>query len=261
MSVLASLLAGGAVALAVPAPSAGSAPSARVGRRARPGRSVLPLSACAAVAAVALLPGRLMVLGLVLVAVAAGAAVLLGRRRARLAAAAAAAQVIEACELLAAELGSGQPPGAALSRTSAEWPRLAPVAEAFRVGADVPAAWRGLSGEPGFESLRLVAAAWQVAHRTGHGLAEAVDRVAVELRAAAATRRVVDGELSSARSTARLMAALPAVALLMGAGVGGDPWSFLLGTPIGLGCLALGLLLGWAGLWWIEALAREVDRP
>jgi tight adherence protein B len=181
------------------------------------------------------------------------------RRRERRAAEMTGGRVLESCEQLAAELASGQPPGAALARAAVDWPVLDPVAEAFRVGTDVPAALRSVAARPGAGDLRLLAAAWHVAHRTGQGLADAVDRVSQELVAARATSRVVDGELASARATARLVALLPLAALAMGSGVGGDPVGFLLQTPVGWLCLGVGLAFGLAGLWWIEALARDVD--
>lgn len=168
-------------------------------------------------------------------------------------------RVREACEHLAAELGAGQPSGAALDQVALAWPQLAPVAEAHRVGADVPDALRLAAHHSGAGDLRLLAAAWQVSHRTGQGLASAVDRVAGDLVATRRTRRVVEGELASARATARLVGGLPLLAWAMGSGAGGDPLGFLVGTPLGWGCLALGAAFGLAGLWWIEAIARDVD--
>ena len=204
-------------------------------------------------------PG-LAVVAAVLAAAGVGAGRLLRQRAGRRREQEVAARVLECCELMAAELGAGQPPGRCLAEAAAAWPPLAAVAEAFRMGADVPGAFRQLADDPGADDLRLVAAAWQVAHRTGQGLAETVQAVAADLRAAAASRRVVEGELASARATARMVAGLPVLALAMGSGAGGDPWGFLLGTPAGVACLAAGLALGLAGLAWIESIARSVDR-
>jgi tight adherence protein B len=203
---------------------------------------------------------RLLVLGAVGGGAAFAAIRLVARRRTDRSAAEVRARVVEMCDGLQAELAAGQTAATALERVAAEWPALLPVTRSSASGGDVPAALRDLATGPGAGDVRVVAAAWQVAHRTGHGLADVLARVAQELRDAEQTRRVVTGELASARATARLVAGLPVVALLMGSGAGADPWSFLLGHPIGLACLAGGVGCGIAGLAWIEALARDVER-
>ena len=182
-----------------------------------------------------------------------------GRRR-RLAADQAA--VLEVCDLLAAELAAGRPPDAALGAASERWPPLVAAVEAARLGSDVPDALRRLADQHGGAAdLRWVAGAWQVAHRSGHGLAAALDRTADGLRARRRTRRLVDSELASARATARLVACLPLAVLVMGSGAGSDPWSFLLRTPVGWLCLTSGLGLIALGLWWIERLAERASAP
>ena len=168
--------------------------------------------------------------------------------------------MLEACDLVAGELAAGRTGEAALDEAAEAWPAMRPVADACRLGGDVPEALRALARTPGADGLRLLAGAWVVSHRTGAGLAASTRRVADAVRRDQATRRVVRGELASARATARLVGVLPVVALLMGSGAGADPWAFLLGTPPGLACLACGLAIGFAGLWWIELIAREVDR-
>ncbi len=169
-------------------------------------------------------------------------------------------RVLECCELLSSELSAGQPPEAALATAADEWPTLAPVAQGAAYGGDVPAALRRVAVIPGTADLRLVAAAWQVSHRTGQGLADALSRVAATLRDSRATERVVRGELASARATARLVAALPVMAWVIGWGSGGDPLAFLLTTLPGVACLAGGLALLLSGLAWIERIAAGVER-
>jgi tight adherence protein B len=257
-------LAGTPVVAAVLAAAAGwwaVAGPARIGgtRRRPPDRTV------AVAVAVGLGPVAWMVVGvrhLALVAVAAGVAtgasrLLLRARRARLADARAEA-VLLACEGMAADLAAGQPPLAALRRAAAAWPELGPVATAGELDADVPQALRALADLPGAGQLRSVAAAWQVAHRTGAGLAGALARTAETLRDDRRTLRMVSTELAAARATARMMAALPALVLLFGVGLGGDPVGFLLHSPAGLGCLVSGLLLTYAGTAWLHRIADAV---
>jgi tight adherence protein B len=172
------------------------------------------------------------------------------------------AAVLEVCDLLAADLAAGRPPEAALSSAAERWPPLGEVVDALRLGADVPDAMRRVASERrGAADLQWVAGAWQVSQHSGHGLAAALERTARGLRGRRRTRRLVDSELASARATARLVACLPLAVLLMGSGAGSDPWSFLLGTPAGWACAAVGTGLVGAGLWWIERMADRAAAP
>lgn len=165
-------------------------------------------------------------------------------------------RALEACAVMADELRAGRSPEAALSLAARWCPELLPVLGAQELGADVPTALR----RTGLEEMRFVGAAWQVASRSGRGLGEALARVVDGLRASRATRRVVASELASARATARLLVALPVLAMLGGAAGGGRPWEFFLGSVAGHLCLALGLALAWGGLRWIDFIADDVER-
>lgn len=169
-------------------------------------------------------------------------------------------RVLDLCDELVADLGAGVAPVAALEVVAGRWAALVPVAAAVRLGGSAPGALRELAGRPGAGDLRLLAAAWEVAERSGSPLAGAVGAVATLVRDRERTRRLVRSELASARSTARLLAALPVATLLIGSGAGGSPVAFLLGTPGGWACLLGGLALQGLGLFWIERIADGIER-
>ncbi|SDS70384.1 tight adherence protein B [Nocardioides scoriae] len=223
-----------------------------------------PLQAVAVALAVPLawawLEPRHLVLALMATAVTLG--VVRGARRRRRARAADLRRdrVLEACESMAADLTAGQPPVRALRAAVEEWSELAPVLTAGLMDADVPQALRRVGGLPGAADLRTLAAAWQVAHETGAPLAPSVSRAADAARARRRTSRLVASELAAAHATARTLAVLPGLVMLMAVGIGADPIGFLTGTTGGLVCLGLGLTLSWLGLWWLERIADGVLR-
>ncbi len=188
------------------------------------------------------------------------AAWLAGRAAERAAAGRTRADVVEACEALAAGLRAGLPPERVLARTAQDVPLLVPAATAARLGADVAAALRTASTRSGAQRLVMLAAAWDVARRSGAGLAEVVSRIAVTVRADAGRRRQVDAALGGARSTARLFAVLPVLGIALGSGMDADPVGVLTGTPAGAWTLCAGVFLAVTGLVWVERLADGATR-
>jgi tight adherence protein B len=254
-------VAGGVAAAAAAYLLLGGAAGPRwVGRLATvPPRLLGVLGAAAVVAtAIVVLDGTQVVLTVVAIGVAAAAAREVARRRRVVAAERRADQVLAMCESVAADLRSGQPPMSALVSAADDWPELAPAATAAQLGANVPEVLRDLALRPGAAQLRVVAAAWQVAHRSGAGLAGSMAMAADRLRDERSTARVVATELAAAQATARLLAALPVGVLLLGSGLGGDPIGFLLGTAPGVVCLCAGLALEYAGLAWLARIADQV---
>jgi tight adherence protein B len=236
----------------------GAAPQPSRRRRALPGVAGAALAAAGALLAIGVLDGSQVVVAIVGLAVVAAVSREVARRRRSEAADRRAGQLLAACDGLAADLRAGQPPAVALDRAVDDWPELAPVAAAARFGADVPAALRALAAKPGAGQARVVAAAWQVAHRSGTGLAGALALAAERLRDDRATARVVATELAGAQATARLLAVLPVGVVLLGSGLGGDPVGFLLGSTPGLVCLCTGLALEYAGLSWLARISDSV---
>ncbi|MFI6816758.1 type II secretion system F family protein [Nonomuraea sp. NPDC050328] len=171
---------------------------------------------------------------------------------------------LELCQGLCAELSAGLPPGDALTRAVAatafptpEAPRL--LTAAARDGGEVARTLREIAPRTGGEGFHRLAACWEVSVTVGSGLSALVERVARSLRTAQAHRQDVAAQLAGPRATARMLAALPALGLLMALALGMDPFGFLLGSLPGLACLLLGLALDACGLWWTHRMAVQAE--
>jgi tight adherence protein B len=167
-------------------------------------------------------------------------------------------RAIEACAALAGELRSGQPMRSALMSAL---DGVAPHAvAAARWGGDVA---EGLHRDAATEQIpvwRSVAACWEVSESSGAGLAVSLERLTAAARSAEEVRVQLQAHLSAPRATARMLALLPAIGILLGMSLGGDPLGWLLGTPVGRLCLAGGLVLTGLGLWWVHRIAVSVER-
>jgi tight adherence protein B len=184
----------------------------------------------------------------------------LARARTARAAADLAGRLVGALELLAAELRSGVLPAAALAGAAADVPELRPAADVAGRGGDVAAALRSLAGRPGAADLAAVAAAWQVAERSGAPVAAVLEQVVEAVRSDQELAREVRTECASAQATARLLAVLPLLGLGLGSGLGGDPVRVLTSTLPGAVCLAAGTALALAGLAWVDAITARAAR-
>jgi tight adherence protein B len=168
----------------------------------------------------------------------------------------------EAMAVLAAELRAGRPPAVALAGAAqvAQGPTAAALSEAagaVRMGAPATQPLLGHAAQSAVpDLLRGLAVCWEVCHGAGGSLAAAVERLEETLRVEAAVRDELESELAAPRSTAALIAFMPLFSLLLGVGLGGDPFHVLLHTPVGWGCLLVGIGLELAGTAWTAAIVR-----
>ena len=108
----------------------------------------------------------------------------------------------------------------------------------------------GLSGTFG-----RLAAVWRLSD-VGVPLADLLDTLEGELRAHRRATERAAAQLAWARTTARLLAGLPLVGLLLGFALGADPLRIILHTLPGEACAAAALVLQSAGLLWAERIGR-----
>ena len=115
------------------------------------------------------------------------------------------------------------------------------------------------TGELG-RALGRVAAAARLSARTGCSLAAVVGAVEDDLRARSRQRLELRSATAGSQASAALLAGLPVLGLVMGGGVGADPWRVLTTTLTGQVLLVAGVGLEVAGLAWSTRLVRRAVR-
>jgi tight adherence protein B len=78
-----------------------------------------------------------------------------------------------------------------------------------------------------------------------------------DLRARARAETELRAAVAGPRASAAVLAGLPLVGLLMGSGVGADPWRVLTTTGTGTVLLVAGVALELAGVTWSARLVRR----
>ncbi len=116
------------------------------------------------------------------------------------------------------------------------------------------AAWRT---DASTHSVRLGAAALELAARGGGAMARALDSVAASLRERHAIQAEVQALSAQAQASAAVIAALPLGFAALAAAAEPAVLAFLVTTPIGAVCLVGGLLLDAAGGLWMRQITRS----
>ena len=109
--------------------------------------------------------------------------------------------------------------------------------------------------------LRPVAAALEVAVRTGAPIAAVLDRARTDVADRMAVARDLAAAVSGARASGALLAVLPGLGVAMGMGLGAAPLQMLFRTSVGHGVLAIGTVLTAVGVLWTERLISGAERP
>lgn len=107
------------------------------------------------------------------------------------------------------------------------------------------------------EGWRDVGAAWKVATAVGAPMAESLRALAAALRDAQEAADDVRVALAEPAATAKLMGWLPLVAIVLGVALGFDTFGVLIGSPVGIACLVLGVTLIVAAQRWNAALVKK----
>jgi tight adherence protein B len=167
--------------------------------------------------------------------------------------------LVEALGALAAELRAGRPLAEATGTAVDCCPHPATAAAlgpVLRLGEPPPGP---LVDGPG-RALARLAAAVRLSAATGCSLAGVVTAVEDDLRARLHAEQELRAAVAGPRASATVLAGLPVLGLLMGSGIGADPWRVLTTTGTGTVLLVLGVVLELTGTAWSARLVRRAGQ-
>ena len=106
-------------------------------------------------------------------------------------------------------------------------------------------------------SLASCANLLELSSQSGSSINEALTQVANKLMTRRNQEQLIATELASTKATVYVLAGLPIMGAGMGLILGSDSISWLLGSPAGRVCLALGIGLELVGWFWIKRLLNR----
>ncbi|MCW2633595.1 MAG: rane protein, partial [Pseudonocardia sp.] len=108
--------------------------------------------------------------------------------------------------------------------------------------------------------LTRLAGAWALAERHGVALAELLDAVRRDVDARVRHGRRLRAQLAGARATTMVLTVLPVLGVVLGQGVGAQPWSVLTATSGGQVLLVIGVALACLGMLWSDQITARAAR-
>jgi tight adherence protein B len=167
----------------------------------------------------------------------------------------------EATHALVAGLRAGAHPAeaaesAAIDAQPAAAASMRALAAAARLDGDVRIALAAAGPETVASGLARISRAWTLAQRHGLPLADILDAVGRDLEQRARFARQVLARMSGPRTSAAVLALLPALGIALGEAIGAQPLRMLTGP--GQPILAVGVALLCAGVAWCGRLTGQV---
>jgi len=166
--------------------------------------------------------------------------------------------VVRMAQVLESLMGLGHLPSTALVVAAEEFPVLAPVVAAQRMGGDPWEVMEQMAVVPGQEGLSQIGHAWKISQVCGGSMHASLEQVRKNLEESADTATIVAGEVAGPRATGQILAALPLLGLGMAAGIGISPVEFFLSGIGGRACLVAGVVFICVGVMWSEILVSRI---